>query len=78
MKKIVECNIKCPKCKTSDLSLEEIWKGHFITWEVTNGNFDRNEGVLEAGDPYCVIASCKKCGRTWKVKNAIQISDCHN
>ena len=73
--KIVESKALCPKCKSKDLILEEIWKNSAISWEQINGKFDRNGGILEHGYPYKVEARCKKCDHTWAFKKAVQIDD---
>jgi hypothetical protein len=72
---IVECKIKCPKCRSKDIYLEEIWKGHSIQWDVVDGKFDRDDGVLEPGDPWKVYGECKKCNHIWRIRNANQIND---
>lgn len=66
---------KCPKCKSTDLYILEIWKGHTIQWECRNGTIETNEGILEPGDPYQVEATCRKCKHIWRVRKAQQIND---
>ena len=75
MEKKVETTVKCPKCKSTDLLLIEIWSGHTITWEQKQNVIDRNDGNLESGDPYKVQAICSQCSHSWKVRGALQISD---
>jgi predicted Zn-ribbon and HTH transcriptional regulator len=77
MKKlIVKSKAKCPKCKNKkELTLIEVWKGHTISWEVKNGEFDRNDGALEHGDAYKVECKCNKCGHQWTIQKAFQIDD---
>lgn len=68
--------VKCPKCKAKNLFLIEIWVGATITWEQNEfGVFDKNDGSLEPGDPYRIECRCRKCNHTWKIRNAIQITD---
>lgn len=67
--------LKCPKCKSINLTLVEVWHGHEIVWEQLNGEFDRNEGILEPGDPYKVEASCHKCLHHWTARGILQIDD---
>ena len=55
--------------------IQELWINHFITWEQVNGKFDRNEGYLEPGDGYKVIARCRLCNHSWTVRGALQIDD---
>jgi predicted nucleic-acid-binding Zn-ribbon protein len=74
-KEIVLTKVKCPKCKSANINLIEVWSGATITWEVADGKFDRNYGNLESGDPYKVEAKCSNCGHQWRVRGAIQITD---
>lgn len=67
--------VQCPKCKSRDLTLIEVWKGHDITWEQREGLFDRDDGVLEAGSPYKVEAKCSSCRHHWTIRKALQIDD---
>lgn len=71
--KIVNSKLVCPKCKSKDLFLIEIWVDMAIHWEQTDGKFDREDGALEPGCPHHVEATCKKCGKRWKPKSANQI-----
>lgn len=73
--KLVESKLKCPKCKSQNQVLQEIWKNHWIEWEVINGKFDRQDGYLEMGDPYKVVARCKDCKHVWTTRGALQIDD---
>lgn len=74
MIKIVNSKVRCPKCKSNTLKLIEVWKDHEIIWEQENGQFDRDNGVLEPGDPYKVQAQCK-CGHAWTIRKALQIDE---
>jgi len=73
--KLVKSKAVCPKCKSNNLMLEEIWKDSSITWEQINGIFDRNDGSLEHGYAYKVEAKCKACAHIWTFKKASQIDD---
>jgi hypothetical protein len=75
MKNIVNSKVKCPKCKSKDLTLVEIWEGHAIHWQQTDGKFDRDEGILEPGDAYKVEGCCKSCKHRWTIRKALQIDD---
>jgi len=72
---IVKSKLKCPKCKSTDLMVLESWKNHDIQWEQVNGEFDKNDGILEPGNPYRVEAKCSKCKHAWTVRKAKQIND---
>lgn len=73
---IVNSSVKCPKCKSKDLFLTEVWKDSTVQWQQINGKFDRNDGVLSPdGSPYRVEAHCSKCDHRWKIKSAMQIDD---
>lgn len=77
MENTVKSIVKCPKCKSINLELIEIWSAHTITWQQVEGKLNLKEGNLEAGDPYKVEASCM-CGHKWKIRKALQISDIIN
>lgn len=66
--------IRCPKCKSKDLVLKEfiVCSGSF---KQVNGVIDE-EGYNNPGEYFRVDAECSKCGHRWKVKRAIQITDC--
>lgn len=75
MGKLVETKVKCPKCKSTNLTLNEVWDGHGITWEQIDGKIERQQGILEPGDPYKVHAECDQCRHRWTVRGALQIDD---
>lgn len=66
---------KCPRCKSKDLLLTELWKDAAIEWRQTDGEFDRADGNLSEGNPYKVEAKCCKCRHTWTLKGVIQIDN---
>ena len=72
---IFNTKVKCPKCKSDNFTLHEMWKGHTISWEVTNGTFDINEGIMDVGNPYQVQAYCKNCKHPWTLRKITQIND---
>lgn len=61
---------KCPKCKSQDVVIVELWKNHGIVWFYGDG-FD--DGILDAGEPYKVEGSCRNCSHKWKFREIIQI-----
>lgn len=67
--------IRCPKCKSQNLTVTELWKDHCIDWDIDNGVFDKNDGSLNPGDPYKVVAKCKDCKHRWSIRGAQQIYD---
>jgi len=75
MREIVTTKVKCPKCRSSNLRIGEVWIGHSIEWDVVDGKFDRQEGNLEPGDPDHLVISCKSCDHRWRVRGACQIHD---
>lgn len=64
----------CPKCKSSDLTLTELWKNHSVQFYYKNGEIV-GKGNLEPGDPYKVEAFCNDCSHEWRLKGITQISD---
>ena len=74
MKDVVKSKLICPKCKSKDLYIREIWHGHLIEWKQTNGIFDINDGNSDVGNPAFVEATCIGCDHSWKVRKAIQIT----
>lgn len=73
--RVVKSKIKCPKCKSLDLILIEIWIGHSIEWVQENGEFDRNDGNMEAGFIDHVDSKCIKCSHSWRIRKAKSIDD---
>jgi hypothetical protein len=67
----------CPKCKSSDLLLTELWKNHSIQFDYKNGQIV-SKGNAECGNPYKVEAFCNKCKHEWRLKGVIQISEVSN
>jgi predicted Zn-ribbon and HTH transcriptional regulator len=72
---ITETTVRCPKCKSSNLRLIELWKDHGIFWQQLGGKIDRNKGYIESGDPYKIQAECYKCEHVWTVRGATQITN---
>lgn len=70
---MTETKAKCPKCNSINLLLTEVWGEHTIEWEQLDGKIDRNNGVLEPGDPYKVEGRCKDCGNNWTFRGVYQI-----
>lgn len=64
----------CPKCKSTDLTLTELWKNHSIQFQYRNGKIIY-KGNLEPGDPYKVEAFCNDCNHEWRLKKVTQITD---
>ncbi len=66
---------KCPKCKGEIDCYTEWWKDHSIDF-YTNVEGNLGEGLLQqTGDPYCVEATCSKCGYKWRLRGVVQITD---
>lgn len=72
---IKETKIKCPKCKSNNLILNEVWINHSIQWEQIDGKIERDNGYLEPGDPHKVCAECSDCSHRWTIRNATQIDN---
>ncbi len=64
----------CPKCKSTNLTLTELWKNHSIQFQYRNGKVI-GEGNLEPGYPYKVEAFCNECNHEWRLKKVTQIID---
>jgi hypothetical protein len=69
-----ETKVVCPKCGSRSLTLYELWKGHEIEWQQIGGVINRDEGVLNPGNPYAMEAKCK-CGHQWRLRNVTQIGN---
>ena len=65
---------KCPRCKQEPNCYLELWKGHSISFNVNDLGMIENEGYMEPGYPYCVVAECK-CGHSWRLRGVLQITD---
>ncbi len=71
----MKVNKRCPKCKGKNLELIEVWEGHTITWQVEDGQINRNEGNIEPGDPWKVEGHCEDCDHRWTFRKTLQIED---
>ncbi len=74
-KQVLQSKVKCPKCNNNNLHLNEIWDNASISWIQVNGQFDKNAGSLEPGDPRKVMAYCGACDHWWTIRGATQIDD---
>ena len=72
---ISKTKVKCPRCKSSDLCITELWKGHSIKWVQVNGEIERKNGNIDPGDPYKIFCECSNCSHVWTVRGASQITD---
>jgi hypothetical protein len=67
--------LKCPKCKSKDLEVVELWEGHGIVFEQNAKGLVSPVGDLHPGDPYKVEARCLRCKHKWAIRKATQISN---
>ena len=65
-------NLKCPKCKSKNTSLTEIWE-NYLHFDVIDNKIS-HEGILNPGSPIGVIKECLDCHHTHKIKNITQIT----
>ena len=65
---------KCPKCRSIPDSYIEVWNGHTIEFDASEGVPDE-EGYLNPGNPDHVKAVCSFCGYIWRLKGVCQITD---
>lgn len=61
----------CPKCKSKEVTLVELWEGHSIVW--IPGSL-MGDGLLQPGEPYRVEGNCIACNHAWKIRGVIQIN----
>ena len=61
---------KCPKCKSQNVQLIEIWTAT-ISWSPEEPYF--NQGNLHPGDPIRVEGHCLNCGHEWRIRNVVQV-----
>ncbi len=71
--KIVTSTLTCPKCKSNNLILIEVWDGHTISWVQENSKFDRHDGNIEYGSPHHLEAKCTLCSYQWKTRKKYSI-----
>lgn len=73
---LMHSKVKCPKCKSIDAIITELWRDSAIQWEQRDGKFDMKDGtILPEGEPYMIQAQCYKCKHMWTIRKAIQIND---
>lgn len=61
---------KCPKCRSQNVELIEIWDAT-ISWIPNDPYF--NDGNLNPGDPQKVEARCLNCNHTWRIRKITQV-----
>lgn len=61
---------RCPKCKTQEVELIEIWDAT-ISWMPEEPYY--HEGALMPGDPKKVEGHCLRCEHRWALRNIIQV-----
>lgn len=66
---------RCPKCRAYPARYLELWHNHSIEFEASASGCPENEGNLEPGDPYAVIATCSGCDHHWRLRGIHQISE---
>ncbi len=66
---------KCPKCKSNNLDIIELWKNATISWDCRNGVIEINNGNLEPGNPHKVEGRCYDCGKHWTIRGVRQIDE---
>jgi DNA-directed RNA polymerase subunit M/transcription elongation factor TFIIS len=71
----MKSKVKCPKCKSKDLFIAELWKDSAIEWEQRDGEIDRNDGNMSEGNPYRLQCKCSKCKHRWTLRGKIQIDE---
>lgn len=64
--------VRCPKCRSRNLHLHETSEAT-LTFIVTDGRLDRDEGWQEPGNITGVYAECSSCQHGWTVRGAAQI-----
>jgi phage FluMu protein Com len=64
----MKSKIRCPRCKSKDLFIRELWKDSTIEWQQVDGEFDRNDGILNEGNPYKLEAKCSQCNHYWTLR----------
>ncbi len=70
---------RCPRCKSMELCLVELWKNHSIEFEQSDqGEVDWTNGNLSEGEPYCVQACCNSCNHKWTLRGVQQVIDLPN
>lgn len=62
---------RCPRCRSRNVKIIELWSGQAMTWEPDSAIDDGAAG--DTGDPYKVQGECLVCGHTWTLRGIIQI-----
>src|SRR5690348_15449836 len=67
--------LRCPKCRSADLSLSEAIEAS-TTFHVISGRLNRAAGYHEFGGFIGrLLAECSRCNHHWHPRRAIQITD---
>lgn len=64
----------CPKCKSINYQIVELWKGHALIWSpLLSRSYD--DTLMDVGDPYKVYGECLDCGYTWTFRGITRVSE---
>lgn len=62
---------KCPRCKSREVRITEIWIAHTIQWNYGDAY---GAGTLEPGYPAKVRGQCRACDHAWTLRGVNQIN----
>ncbi len=65
----------CPKCKSVNLLLHELWKGAALVFYQSKSGIIADGLPEDVGNPYKVEAECRHCGHGWTLRGITQITD---
>ncbi len=71
----VSTNAKCPKCRSTNLSLIEIRDDERLIWSVKKGEFDKSAYTKLFAKPVRVEGRCAHCDWEWTLRKAGCIED---
>jgi len=62
----------CPRCRSRNLALSEIWQGHAIYWDK---GFSLDDGIHSDGEPKSVQGICLDCRHFWTLRGVRQVDE---
>lgn len=72
MDRVVLKPLRCPKCRSVNVQIVEVWHFSTITWDPGDAH---DEGNLEAGFPTRVEGLCLCCEHRWKMRGLIRVTE---
>lgn len=66
-----KCSASCPKCRSNNLWLSEVWHDNGIYFQIKDGVFPDEASDHFQGAPVYVTAMCSDCKHEWRIRKGV-------